>query len=313
MIKYNKLSCLLLVFIPLLTNNNLVQAQEKVIPLWTYEIPGAVNAPDHVEEIKYEGEEIRSIGKVSVPSLTAFVPAEGNANGSSVIICPGGGYRYLSINKEGYRVAEWFAERGITAFVLKNRLPSEEIMTNKSIGPLQDAQRAIRLVRENAEQWNLDTTKVGIMGFSAGGHLAASAATLFNERTYSGDVAVSARPDFSVLIYPVISMDPDITHNGSRINLLGDKPSDEAISKFSAEEQVTEKTPTAFLVHATDDVSVPVENSLRYFLALKEYRVPVEMHIYQDGGHGFGMGRGLTSDSWPEALELWMKKHGYIQ
>lgn len=291
--------------------SNAVLAQQKEVELWD-KVPGSICDKNYSEEKQYEGEEIRGYSKVTNPTLTIFEPESRKANGTAVVICPGGGYSHLAINKEGYKLGAWFAEQGVTGFVLKNRLPSDAIMEDKSVGPLQDAQRAIRYVREHAATYGIDTNKVGIMGFSAGGHLASTASTRYNDAVYNAAEGVSARPDFSMLIYPVISLKRGITHQGSRDNLLGKNASQSEIYKFSGEYQVTPETPKTFLVHATDDGAVPVENSINYYMALKNAGVSTEMHIYEDGGHGFGMGRSATADSWPEALSLWLKKHDLI-
>ncbi|MEH6659845.1 alpha/beta hydrolase [Leeuwenhoekiella marinoflava] len=291
--------------------SNALLAQQKEVKLWD-EIPGSIAAEDYKEEQALDGDVVSGYSKVSEPTLTIFEPESGKATGTAVVICPGGGYSHLAINKEGYKLGAWFAEQGVTGFVLKNRLPSDAIMKDKTIGPLQDAQRAIRYVRQNASTYGIDTSKVGIMGFSAGGHLASTAATHYADHVYESTEGVSAKPDFSMLIYPVISLQRGITHQGSRDNLLGKNASQAAVYKFSGEYQVTPETPMTFLVHATDDGAVPVANSINYYLALKDAGVPVEMHIYEDGGHGFGMGRSATANSWPEALSLWLKKHDLI-
>jgi acetyl esterase/lipase len=217
------------------------------------------------------------------------------------------------MNHEGYQIAEWFNNIGVTAIILKYRLPNDKIMQDKTIGPLQDAQEAIRIVRRHSKEWNINPGKIGIMGFSAGGNLASTASTHFNDIVYSLSDTTSARPDFSILAYPVISMDSSITHMGSRENLIGKKPSQEMVNKFSNELQVTSQTPPAFIVHSSDDKAVPVQNSLRYFDALNKAGVRSELHIYKLGGHGYGLGRNATSEStWPEALKKWMKDNGLL-
>ena len=219
----------------------------------------------------------------------------------------------LAIKHEGSQVAEWLNKRGITALVLKYRLPDTSIMTNKTIGPLQDAQKAIRIVRRNATEWNIDPHKIGVMGFSAGGHLASTLSTHYNEKVYNSTDTTSARPDFSILIYPVISMDKTITHMGSRINLLGRNPNPELVKLYSNELQVNKFTPPAFLVQSMDDNVVPVQNSIVYALALKKHNIPCELHLYEKGGHGYGLGRtNDTESSWPEACEKWLKMHNLI-
>lgn len=287
-------------------------SQNQEIPLWD-KIPGAIQSADYKEEMSYENDGVvKGINKVSVSTITVFLADQEKFNGTSVIICPGGGYGHLAINKEGYKVAKWFNSLGISAFVLKYRLPSDLTMKDKTIGPLQDAQEAVRVVRRNANKWHLDATKIGIMGFSAGGHLAATLSTQYNEKVYPSADNISARPDFSILIYPVISMENGITHNGSKENLLGKNANSELIAKYSNEKQVDSNTPKAFLVHATDDKAVPVENSINYYLALKQHNIPAEMHLYEKGGHGFGLGIAGTNKEWPKACEKWLVTNGYV-
>jgi Esterase/lipase len=281
--------------------------------VWPGKIPGAIDNPSYKEEfVKVEGQAPR-VSHVVNPDITVFLPAKDKANGTAVVICPGGGYTRLAIDHEGYQVAEWLNKQGVAGIVLKYRLPSDDIMKDKTIGPLQDAQEAIRIVRRNASAWNIDPRKVGIMGFSAGGHLASTLSTHYNDRVYIVSDTVSARPDFSVLIYPVISMKPEITHGGSRQNLLGKNPEAALEDHFSNELQVNKNTPPAFLVHATDDGTVPVQNSINYLLALKANGVSGELHIYEKGGHGFGLGRSKgTEITWPEAFKTWLKVHNLL-
>ncbi len=291
--------------------NSAVFAQQSEFKLWET-IPDSKMDASYSEEQDLDQGNLRGYRKITQPTLTVFEPHSKIKNGSAVVICPGGGYGYLAISHEGYDLGKWFAAHGVTGFVLKYRLPSDQIMQNKTIGPLQDVQRAVRYIRQNASQYNLDPAKIGVMGFSAGGHLASTAATHYGDAVYNANEGVSARPDFSVLIYPVVSMQKGITHSGSRNNLLGKNPTQAEVYKYSGEYQVTADTPATFIVHATDDASVPVENSINYFLALKNAGVNAEMHLYEDGGHGFGMGRSTTSNTWPQALILWMKKHSLI-
>jgi len=295
-----------------LTNSFSGFSQNQEIPLWET-IPGAIKSIDYKEEsTKGDDGVISGLSKVSQPTLTVFLADQSSSNGTAVIICPGGGYTHLAINKEGYKIAKWFNSFGISAFVLKYRMPSDLTMKDKTIGPLQDAQEAIRMVRRNASKWHLDPTKIGIMGFSAGGHLAATASTHYADKVYDSKEEVSARPDFSILIYPVISMQDGITHNGSKKYLLGENVSSEMVEKYSNEKRVDDKTPKAFLVHATDDKVVSVENSINYYLALKQNKIPVEMHIYENGGHGFGLGVQGTNTNWPKTCEKWMEANGYF-
>ena len=202
--------------------NNL-HSQNEILPLWN-KIPGEISAPDYTEKEIIKDGKVQSISLVTIPTLSVFLPKEIKPNQTAVIIFPGGGYSHLSIDKEGTKVAQWLNSLGIAAFVLKYRLPSDLIMKDKTIGPLQDAQEAIRYVRSNAVKWNIDSNKIGIMGFSAGGHLASTLATHYDDKTYESTIKTSARPDFSILIYPVISMENAITHKGSQTNLLGKEP-----------------------------------------------------------------------------------------
>jgi acetyl esterase/lipase len=285
------------------------QVQNTEISLWSTAIRGAINSESYKEIPVLENGIVTGVSKVTTPTLTVFVPE--NPNGTAIVICPGGGYAYLAINKEGFKVAKWLNTLGITAFVLKNRLPSDEIMKDKTIGPLQDAQEAMRYVRRNAGKWSINAGKVGIMGFSAGGHLASTLSTHYKDEVYKVTDTISARPDFSILIYPVISMDEKITHKGSRTNLLGTAPSQELIDKYSNEKQIDAATPPTYIVHAVDDKAVPVENSIQYFLALKNNKVPCEIHFYEKGSHGFGLGNSGTSKNWTIQCEEWLRFKNY--
>ncbi|MFN0255331.1 alpha/beta hydrolase [Pedobacter ureilyticus] len=291
----------LLTFLLLVVVN--VNAQQ-AISLYGGAIPGAKPTPaEYVEETITREDKIVRTSKVSKPELYVYQAAKPNS--AAVIICPGGGYGILAIDKEGHDVAKKFQEIGITAFVLKYRLPSDLIMKDKSLGPLQDALQAIYLVRKNAASFNVDPNRVGIMGFSAGGHLASTASTHFADMKIDNQENISLRPSFSILIYPVITFGIS-THGGSVKNLLGENPTEEQKKYFSSERQVTPQTPPAFLVHANSDKSVPVQNSLRYNEALVKNNVPVEMHIYQAGGHGFGLFNKTTKDDWFERLKNWL-------
>ncbi|MFD2941588.1 alpha/beta hydrolase [Flavobacterium notoginsengisoli] len=287
-----------------------ITAQNQVVPLWN-KIPDEIKATDYKEKEKINDGKVQSTSQVSVPTLSIFIPKEAKPNQTAVVICPGGGYTHLAFDKEGTKVAEWFNSLGITAFVLKYRMPADLTMKNKNIGPLQDAQEALRYVRQNAAKWNIDPNKIGILGFSAGGHLAATLSTHYDDKVYESNFKVSARPDFSILIYPVISMENEITHKGSQTNLLGNNPSQELINNFSNEKKVTAKTPPAFLIHATDDTVVIPENSINYYLALKKNGVTAELHLYEKGGHGFGLGVNDTSKFWTRDCAEWLKANGY--
>lgn len=291
---------------------NQLQAQNQIIPLWKT-IPQEIKASDYKEKEEIKDGKLQSTSQVSIPTLSIFLPKEIKQNQTAVVILPGGGYTHLAFDKEGTKVAEWLNTLGIAAFVLKYRLPNDLIMTNKVVGPLQDAQEAIRIVRLNAKIWNIDPNKIGIMGFSAGGHLASTLSTHYDDRVYETSSKISARPDFSLLIYPVISMQNDITHKGSQTSLLGQNPSQQDIDNFSNEKKVTAQTPPAFLVHATDDGAVMAENSVNYYLALKKNGVTAELHLYEKGGHGFGLGVNDTSKFWTKACEEWLKSNGFYQ
>ena len=289
----------------------IVHAQDKKIPLWEGQIPGEIIVNQEENEV-YKDNELQSTSDVTVPTISIFTPTDVKANGTSVIIFPGGGYSHLSMNKEGKKVAKWLNSFGITAYLLKYRMPSDLTMRDKTIGPLQDAQEAVRMVRKNAKKWNLDSNKIGVIGFSAGGHLAATLSTNFSEITYESLDNTSPRPDFTILIYPVISMKNEIANKGSKEKLLGLNPSEELIKKFSSDLNVNSTTPNTFIAHATDDQSVPVENSINYYLALKNNKIQCELHLYEKGGHGFGLGVLDTSKNWTQDCENWMKCNGYL-
>jgi len=246
---------------------------------------------------------------VTKPTLEIYLPEKEKTTGTAVIIIPGGSYAVVVYQGEGISTAKQFAKNGIVAFVLKYRLPDDSIMQNKTIGPLQDAQQAIKFVRENAGKWGVDINKVGIVGFSAGGHLASTAATHFQKAMIENKSNTNLRPDFQVVVYPVISMQDSLTHRDSRNNLLGKTPSRELTDQYSNELQVTANTPPTYITHAADDNVVDVDNSIRYFEALRHNKVPVEMHIYPSGGHGFI----FRQPDWIDPLLLWMKKNKWIQ
>lgn len=252
------------------------------------------------------------ISHVTNPTLTVFLPKHQSAHSTAIIICPGGGYSYLVINDEGINVARELNKKGIVAFVLKYRLPDNRIMKDKSIGPLQDAEQAIKIVREHATEWNVNPSKIGIMGFSAGGHLASTLSTHYNTTVIDNPGNISLRPDFSILIYPVISFQEGILHKGSKKALIGANADTSLLNKYSNELQVTNDTPPAFLVACSDDKVVPAENTIRYFLALHDHSVNAEMHIYEHGGHGFGLHNKTTQDQWIERCYNWMRVNGLL-
>ncbi len=240
---------------------------------------------------------------VTVPTLEIYLPEKEKATGTAVIICPGGGYSVVVYQGEGISTAKELAKKGIAAFVLKYRLPDDSTMTDKKNGPLQDAQQAIKIVRENAAKWGISPGRIGIMGFSAGGHLASTAATQFHRSLIENNDSTSLRPDFQILVYPVISMQDNLTHHDSRTKLLGTHPPKELIDLFSNELQVNENTPPAFITHAADDRLVDVDNSVFYFEELRHRGVAVEMHIYPKGGHGFI----FKHEGWTEPLFKWIE------
>jgi len=272
-------------------------------------IPGS--KPVKNEEVSETEGGILRISKITVPTLTAYIPEKQDAKRTAVVICPGGGYWIVAADHEGAAIAKEFNKKGITAFVLKYRLPDENAMQNKEIGPLQDAQQAIKTVRDNAAKWNIDPAHVGIMGFSAGGHLASTEGTHFTKSVIDNKENTNLRPDFMILIYPVISFNDAYGHIGSRNQLIGKNPSQEKIKEYSNELQVTSKTPPTFLVHASDDDVVNPLNSTLFYEALLTNHVPAELHIYQTGGHGFGLHRQNTSDEWMDRCFDWMKVNGW--
>ncbi|HLP15243.1 MAG TPA: alpha/beta hydrolase [Bacteroidota bacterium] len=288
-------------------------AQQKVVNVWKGEIPGAIRNPSF-KLIVDSNKDWSWTRNISNPTMDVYPAPAKTSSRAAVIICPGGGYWALAYKHEGEQIARWLNTLGVSAFVLRYRLPSDSIMVDKTVGPLEDGQEAVRVVRRHAREWNLDANKIGVMGFSAGGHLASTISTHFNDRVYTPADSVSARPDFSLLIYPVISMDSAITHFGSRINLLGEHPSENLVRQYSNELRVNAQTPPAFLIHSLNDPVVPVQNSINYALAMKNFNIPCELHIYETGGHGYGMGRSNdTEPSWPEACKKWLRARGFIK
>lgn len=301
----------LLLSTALMLSSALVFAQEpQAIPLYPDGVPNSKPTPPAYIEKNDRSDNDQWVTGVSIPTLTPFIPA--NPNGAAVVICPGGGYSGLSMDKEGYRVAKAFNQFGVTAFVLKYRLPSDEIMVDKTIGPLQDAQEAVMTVRRKAAQWHIDPNRIGIIGFSAGGHLASTEGTHFDKIHVDDQDGVSARPDFMMLIYPVISFGP-MAHVGSRENLIGKTPSQDLLNLYSNEKQISPNTPPTFLVHATDDDVVPVQNSVMFYESLLANKVKAEMHIFEAGGHGFGLDNPKSKDKWIDWVKNWMDSNGWIK
>ena len=275
---------------------------QDTFPLYDGPIPGAMPGKDE-ESVNASGH----IEKISRPTITVFKSAKAKPNGVAVIIFPGGGYWINAIQHEGYDVAKRFNDDGITAFVVKYRIPNDKTMTNRETGPLQDAQQAIHVVRSRAKEWNINPDRIGIMGFSAGGHLASTAGTHFSSPVNPALRNSNVRPDFMILVYPVISFIDGVCHTGSRDQLIGKSPSKDKINLYSNELQVTEETPPTFLVHASDDDAVLSENSIRFYQNLMKKNVPAELHIYSKGGHGFGMNNPTTEDKWMDRCLNWMK------
>lgn len=286
-------------------------ADQQEIRLWKAAAPGSektVLTETVTERSKDQAVRDRAYTGIQNPTMTAFVPA--HPNGTALLIMPGGAYARITFDKEGVDTARAMNAKGITAFVLKYRLPGEGHAGRQNV-PLQDAQRAMRLIRANATEWKIDAAKIGAIGMSAGGHLAATLATQFNKTTYTAQDAadkLSARPDFLGLLYPVISMTDRLTHAQSRELLLGSsQPSAALIGEFSAEQHVSKSTPPTFLACANDDKSVPPENSVAFYRALRAAGVPAEIHVFRASGHGFGI-RGAVGSAaeWPDLFVAWM-------
>lgn len=279
----------------LLTSTTLAATPEKIL-LWPDGAPGAKGDASNDK-----------------PTLTVCLPEKEKATGAAVVVCPGGGYGHLAVGHEGAAIAEWFNRMGVAAFILEYR------HRGRGYGhpaPLQDAQRAIRTVRANADTWNIDPAKIGVMGFSAGGHLASTAGTHFD----SGDAdatdpieRVGCRPDFMILCYAVIALNEPYTHYGSQRNLLGEDADPELIRYLSNEKQVTPETPPTFLFHTDEDTAVPPENSIQFYLALRKAKVPAELHIFRTGRHGIGLGASIPgTSSWPDCCKAWLKGQGLL-
>lgn len=281
-----------------------VQAQ-RIINLYPGTIPNAKKT--ELKDIPLNPAE-GLIRRVITPTLQMFLPEKNNASGAAVVICPGGGYSVLVYDGEGVKTAKELAKKGVAAFVLKYRLPNDSFQVNKTIAPLQDAQQAIKMVRDSASAWGIDANKVGIMGFSAGGHVASTEATHFSKALIENKSNTNLRPDFQILVYPVISMQDSLTHKDSRRQLLGPNPSKETIDLYSNELQVNKNSPPAYITQAADDKVVDVDNSIIYFEKLRHDNVPVEMHIYEKGNHGFV----FRHPGWMEPLFEWMQSHGWM-
>jgi acetyl esterase/lipase len=300
-----------LLFFLLSVQFSIMSAAQDIIPLYK-KVPNAIPGPNReVSETGADG--TLRISHVCIPTLSVFLPPKEKASGTAVIICPGGGYARLAASHEGFDVARALNEWGVAAFVLKYRLPDDSTMIRKETGPLQDAQRAIQIVREQAKKWHINPNYIGIMGFSAGGHLASTAGTHFNAPVIENSRHTSLRPDFMILLYPVISFTDSLAHMGSRINLIGKNAPEEKIRYYSSELQATPQTPPAFIVHAKDDGAVKVQNSIHFYEALQKNKVPAMLHLYEKGGHGFGMINKTSPDRWMDWLKDWMRDNGWVK
>lgn len=293
---YQVLTALTIISLPLVA--------QKTIALYNGGIPNSIPA----ENKEYSKGEDLQIFNVTKPTLSIYLPAKSKTKAAAVIICPGGGYGSLYINREGHDVAKAFAKKGVAAFVLKYRLPSSETMHDRSIGPLQDALQSIKILRQNATQYNIDANKIGIMGFSAGGHLAASAGILFDKQVIPNEEKINLRPDFMILVYPVITMDTLLGHKGSTFNLLGNNPTSTQIDDFSLQLHVTKKTSPAFVTVAADDQML--NSAVLACAAFKDNSVSFESHIYSTGGHGFLKYPAFAD--WTRLVFDWMKVNEWI-
>jgi acetyl esterase/lipase len=282
--------------------------QDFRMPLYTGDIPNS--RPNNVVE-RFDSIYTNALRGISIPDISVYMPTRSFSTGQAIIICPGGGYWIESVELEGRDIARYLTTIGIIAIVLKYRLPSDEICVDKHQVPLMDAQRAIRMVRANASNWGINPEKIGVMGFSAGGHLASTLATHFdygNTNVKDSIERFSSRPNFMVLIYPVISFADSITHLGSKKQLIGKNPSPELVKYYSNELQIKDDTPPAFIIHATDDDVVWVENSLLMYRALKKKNISAELHVLSEGGHGFGLASNNNHvNFWGENLKWWLK------
>lgn len=291
---------LLIVVLPVITN------AQTLLNLYPGEIPNARQG--HLPPIANPSAGMAN--RVITPELEMYIPEKDKATGAAVIVCPGGSYKVLTYEAEGVRTAKELMKNGIAAFVLKYRLPDDSTMIDKKIGPLQDAQQAIKVVRENASKWGIDTARIGVMGFSAGGHLASTVATHFKKAYIDNPQKTNLRPAFLILIYPVISMQDGLTHKDSRTNLLGKNPSKETIDLFSNELQAGPDTPPTYITHAGDDKLVDVDNSIAFYEKLRHSNVPAELHLYPKGGHGFVLRE--NPDDWMAPVFKWMRNGKFI-
>ncbi len=252
-------------------------------------------------------------GNIITPTITVYIPEKQNPLKTAVLICPGGGYSRVVVEHEGEEIAKAFNSIGVTAFMLKYRLPNDTCMTNREIVPLMDAQQSIKYIRDHAKEYNIDQNRVGVIGFSAGGHLASSLGTKFQTSFIENKSKTNLRPDFMILGYPVISMNDSICHKGSRDRLIGNNPSPENVTFFSSELQVSAETPPTFIFHAKDDKTVPVINSIRMQEALEAHKVKSYLHIFEAGGHGFGLNNTTTNDKWFILANNWLNENEFVK
>jgi acetyl esterase/lipase len=279
------------------------------MPLWEKDIPNYKEVGEVNVETFRDGLEITTL--VSKPKMTVYLPSQKNSNGQAVLIIPGGGYEVIVHEWEGTDIAKWFNAHGISAIVLKYRLPHAKSNIDREKSPLLDAARAMRIIRANAEDWNIDKDNIGVMGFSAGGHLASTLAVHYNESVLGVKDEIdelSARPDFSLLVYPVISMSDNFTHEGSRYFFMGEDLNQELMEYYSSEKHVMKDTPPTFLLHSSDDDVVDVENSIAFYRKLIENKVEAEMHLFQNGEHGFSLANEEGSvGAWKDLCLAWLK------
>jgi acetyl esterase/lipase len=291
------LSSVIVLLIAALLACPILAAEPKVELLWPDGAPGTLG--DRPED---------------KPTLIIYLPEKEKATGAAVCVCPGGGYGHLAMDHEGDQIAQWFNSMGVAGFIVDYR------HRRKGYGhpaPLQDAQRAIRTVRARAGEWGVDPSRIGVMGFSAGGHLASTAATHFDAGKPDAEDSIeraSCRPDFAILCYPVVMFDEAYTHRGSQRNLLGEDPDPELVRSLSNEKQVTPQTPPTFLFHTDEDTGVPAENSVQFYLALRRAKVPAELHIYRQGRHGLGLAPDMPgTGNWPKQCQDWMRGLGLLE
>jgi acetyl esterase/lipase len=283
---------------------------QEVLPLYPSVIPNSKSAENQEKSETKDG--VLIISKISIPALTVFLPPASIANGTAVIICPGGGYYVNAYAHEGTDVAKLFNTIGVAAFVLKYRIPEERTMINTAFGPLQDAQQAMIIVRSNAKKWNINTGRIGIMGFSAGGHLAATLGTHYKNVLVNNPDNTSVYPNFMILVYPFITGDTLVNRKGSMDKLLGKDAPQSLIDDYSNEKQVTAETAPSFITQSTDD-GLNVLNSIVFYQALIKNKVPAELHLYQNGGHGYGMNNKTTKDKWIDRCLAWMDANGWLK